>query len=165
MPPSEAAASGSVASAGVVELLAGLPETLGALLVHPERHRPAVVERLLELTDELRRGRPEEALALAEAALQLAAGMPAFFPREERFRLRARSFEVWGSLKRRLGDDLAAEGGFMAAFELLAHIDPRKTEALASVLGRHAPPRLVVMLQALRKHDNRLPCVAKRNST
>ncbi|MCP3973694.1 MAG: hypothetical protein GY720_04295, partial [bacterium] len=37
-----------------------------------------------------------------------------------------------------LGDGLAAEGGFMAAFELLAHVDPRQTEALASVLGRHA---------------------------
>ncbi len=130
----------SVASDGVTELLAGLPATLDALLAHPERHRPAVVERLLELTDELRRRDPQGALALAEAALRLAAGIPAFFPREERFRLRAKSFDVWGSLKRRLGDGLSAEGGFMAALELLAQTaggDGGDVD-LAAVLGRHA---------------------------
>ncbi len=125
-------------SPGAGELLDGLPATLDALLAHPERHRPAVVERLLELTDALRRSKPQEALALADAAQRLAAKIPAFFPRAERFRLRARSFEVWGSLKRQLGDELSAEGGFMAAFELLTQTDPQQSEALAAVLGRHA---------------------------
>ncbi len=127
------------ADAGTVEaLLAGLPATLDALLAHPERHKPAVVERLLALTDELRRTDPETALVLAEAALRLAAGIPAFFPREERFRLRAKSFEVWGSLKRRLGDGLAAEGGFIAALELLLQNDGEEPADLANLLGRHA---------------------------
>ncbi len=135
MPPNSVPAS---ASPGVVELLDGLPATLDALLDHPERHRPVVVERLLEVTDELRRGDPQTALALAEAAQHLAAKIPAFFPRGERFRLRARSFEVWGSLQRTLGDGLSAEGGFMLALELLTQIDPQQTEALSAVLGRHA---------------------------
>ncbi len=136
-----------VSSPAVDALLDGLPATLGDLLSHPERHRPAVVERLLELTGELRRTDPRAALALAEAAQLLAARIPAFFPREERFRLRAKSFDVWGSLKRHLGDDLSAEGGFMAAFELLTQTGARSAESqanetpspdLAAILGRHA---------------------------
>ncbi len=134
MPSDETAAP----SPGIEELLAGLPATLDGLLAHPERHRPAVVERLLELTDELRRGDPEAALVPAEAAQRLAARIPAFFPRAERFRLRARSFEVWGSLKRQLGDDLSAEGGFMAALELLTQNDGDESPDLAAILGRHA---------------------------
>ena len=140
MPRSDAPAS-TVASAGVARLLAGLPATLDALLAHPERHRPAVVERLLELTDDLRRRDPPGALALAESAMRLAAGIPAFFPRDERFRLRARSFDVWGSLKRRLGDGVAAEGGFMAALELLTQTAGGGIDGgvdIAGVLGRHA---------------------------
>ncbi len=120
------------------KLLDGLPATLDELMVHPERHRPAVVERLLEATDDRRRGDPEAALILAEAALGLAATIPAFFPREERFRLRAKSFEVWGALKRQLGDDISAEGGFMAALELLTRSDTEQPFDLAAILGRHA---------------------------
>lgn len=134
MTPVEPAAS----SPAVDRLLDGLPATLSDLLAHPERHRPAVVERLLALTDELRRDDPEAALTLAEAAQRLAAKIPAFFPREQRFRLRARSFEVWGSLKRQLGDELSAEGGFMAALQLLHQTDARDSADLAANLGRHA---------------------------
>lgn len=119
-------------------LLDGLPETLGGLLEHPERHTPAVVERLLERIEALRRQEPERTLALAEAAQRLAAKIPAFFPRAERFRLRARSFEVWGSLQRDLGDDVAAEAAYLAAFELMTQVEDAAPPDLAGLLGRQA---------------------------
>ncbi len=127
-----------MSSTPIAELLAGLPGTLEALLSHPERHRPEVVEALLERTDALRRGDPEQALALADAAQHLAARIPPFFPRDERFRLRARSFEVWAGLQRDLGDGVAADGGLLAALELLTQVEGVDAEQMASHLGRHA---------------------------
>lgn len=120
------------------ELLEGLPETLDALLTHPERHKPEVVERLLELADERRHEDPEPALTLVEAAQRLAAKTPAFFSREARLRLRARSFEVWGSLQRSLGNEVGAEGGYMAAFEMLDQLESASPEKMAKILGRRA---------------------------
>ena len=125
-------------SAGPRELLEGLPKTLDALLAHPERHKPAVVERLLEVADELRRGDPERALDVVEAARRLAAESPAFFSRDERLRLRARSFEVWGGLQRSLGNEVGAEGAYMAALELLDQLESVEPERMARALGGRA---------------------------
>ena len=126
-----------MASGAIRRLLEGLPGTLEALMEHPARHRPQVVAGLLDRVEEIRRQGGEEAREVAEAGRRLAAEIPSFYPRAQRFRLRARSLEVWGSLQRDLGDPLAAEGGYMVAFELLSQAGAGAAD-LAGLLGRQA---------------------------
>lgn len=119
-------------------LLAGLPETLEDLLDHPSRSRPAVVEGLIAKGLELLAERRSQALAVAGAARRVAAELPEHWPQAVRLALRARSLELWGTLRRVAEDGVSAEAALLAAFELMARGERADPRQVAVVLGRCA---------------------------
>ncbi len=119
-------------------LLDALPESLEQLLDHPERHRPAVVERLIAKGWELLEQHRWQAYYVADAARLVAAELPVHLPREVRFGLRARSLELWGTLQRVVGEPAVAEAALLSAIELLAQTELTEPRHLAVLLGRCA---------------------------
>lgn len=120
-------------------LLDGLPETLEQVLAHPGRHQPAVVEWLLDRADELLAEYRGGVATVVAAARRLADELPASWPRDRSFRLRARSLDFWATLQRAVARQPEnAEAAWLSAFELLCQVERPEPPDLAVVLGRCA---------------------------
>ncbi len=136
--PPQAEAEADALDPELERLLADLPEALERLLAHPARCRPAVVEQLVETGWRLVAERDARAEYVADAARVLAAELPESFERDVRFEQRARSLELWGTLRRLAGSPARAEAALLCALELLAQVENPEPRACAAILGRCA---------------------------
>ncbi len=118
-------------------LVEGLPKTVKQLLADPAR-RPAVIEELIEMAWAMRSEDDRQAYNVADATRLVAAELPASSGREQRFALRARSLELWGTMKRVVGEATVAEAALLCAFELLVQTEGAEPPDLAVILGRLA---------------------------
>ena len=124
--------------ARMAPLIEGLPDTVEEIAARADLHRPAAVEWWLARSRELLRARQWRAYFAADVARRLAAELPESVPREERFRLRSRSLELWGIQQRIMEQTAEAEGSLLLAFELLSQCDSAEPADLAVLLGRCA---------------------------
>jgi len=130
----------------ITELIDALPASLDAFLERPDCDRPAVVRRYLDKVESVRAEDPREALRMADAGRYLAARIPRFHPREERFKVRAQSLAVWGGIHRTMANFDQAEVAYLFAYELLRQV-ARPIDCV-ELLGR---------LAFLRRDQRRLP--------
>ncbi len=125
-------------NAELARLAEDLPKPHGQLITDQARHRPAVVEELIEKAWAMRAEGDRQTGRVADAARLVAAELPARFDREQRFTLRGRSLELWGTVRLMEGQRAEAEAALLCAFELLAQTESAEPSHLAVILGRLA---------------------------
>lgn len=103
-----------------------------------QHHAPELVESLIKSA----RVEVERVVArahrFAEHAYQVAIELPTRWPRDQRFRVRARSLELCGTTRRLLGKRAESEAALLCAFELLTQTERPRPRELAVLLGRCA---------------------------